>query len=92
MAEKTITLPMLLKGIENCESYHALHEHILHELGQTTATDEAQHQRNLYRAGLMRPDNKGACKLKYQPNKFRASRIEDEFKEFRQEGETVVVK
>ena len=91
MAEN-ITLSMLLKGIETCESYHQLHEFLLHGLGQITATDEAQHQRNLYRATLMRPDSKGACKLKYQPNKFKASRIEDEFKEFRHEGEVVVVK
>lgn len=89
---KTLTLEMLLKGIKECESYHKLHEFILHELGEITATDEAQHLRNLHRASLMRPDNKGACKMKYQPNTFKASRIEDEFAEFRQKDEKVVVR
>ena len=90
--KETITMAALLKGIERCESYHELHEYLLHEQGQITVTDEAQHQRNLYRAGLMRPDGKGAARLKYQPNKFAASRIEDEFAEFRHKDEIVVIK
>ena len=88
----TLTLSKILAAIEDCESYHKFHERLLHELGQITKTDEAQHKRNLYRASLMRPDNKGKCKLKYQPHKFCASYIEDEFEEFRQKGEVVVIK
>jgi len=89
MAE--ITLKKLLGMIEDNHSFHGLHEDIAHEQGHITATDEAKHTRNLYRASLMRPDNKGACKLKYQPDKYRASRIGDEFKEFRYKDETVVI-
>ena len=88
---KDITMATLLKGIGECETYHKLHEFLLHELGQVTKTDEAKHQRNLYRASLMRPDNQNKSKIKYVPNKFKASRIEDEFAEFRQEGEKVVI-
>jgi len=87
-----ITLAGLLKLIDECDSYHGLHEAIAHKQGKITATDEAQHQRNLYRASLMRPNDQGACRLKYQRNKFRASRIEDEFAEFRLKDEVVVVK
>ncbi len=88
----TFTLSKILASIEDCETYHKFHERILHELGQTTVTDEAHHKQNLYRASLMRPDNKGQCKMKYRPNTFKASRIEDEFAEFRTDDEVVVVK
>ncbi len=89
---KELTLAMLKKGIKECESYHKLHEFILHELGETTRTDEARHEQNLYRASLMRPDNQNRSRMKYEPNKFPRSRIEDEFKEFRREDEVVVVR
>lgn len=89
---ETLTLSKILGAIEDCETYHKFHERILHELGQTTITDEARHKQNLYRASLMRPDNKGQCKMKYRPHAFKASRIEDEFEEFRTPDEVVVVK
>jgi len=86
-----ITLKKLLKMIEDNHSFQGLHEDIAHEQGHITATDEAKHTRNLYRASLMRPDDKGACKIKYVPNKYKASCIEDEFAEFRTKDEKVVV-
>lgn len=89
---REITGELLIELLLKNDSYHGLHEDIAHELGQITKTDEAHHTQNLYRAGLMRPDNQGRSKMKYQPHTFRASRIEDEFAEFRQPKEKVVVK
>ena len=87
-----ITLKDIIKAIENNETFHNLHEEILHKAGKITKTDEAQHQRNLYRAEQMRPDNRGQSRIKYRPNTFKASRIEDEFAEFRQKDEKVIIK
>lgn len=87
---KEITKEKLIEMILKNESYHHLHEDIAHELGQITKTDEAQHTRNLYRAELMRPHSKNETRMQYTPYKFKGSRIEDEFAEFRTPDEKAV--
>ncbi|MCK5606121.1 hypothetical protein KAR91_29755 [Candidatus Pacearchaeota archaeon] len=79
-------IELLLKN----DSYHRLHEDIAHELHQITRTDEAIHTKNLYKASLMRPDNKGNVRRQYVPFTYEASRIEDEFAEFRTPAEKAV--
>ena len=90
MAE--ITLAALLKLIDECDTFHQLHEEIAHKQGKITKTDEARHQQNLYRAQQMRPNAKNQSRMPYIPNKFKASWIEDEFADFRHDGEVVVVR
>ncbi len=87
-----VTKDELIEMIVENHTFHGLHEDLAHRLGQITVTDEAQHARNLYRAELMRADNQGKCRMKYRPHVFKASRIEDEFAEFRIPDETVVIK
>ena len=70
----------ILDAIESSTSFNGFRQVIMHAQGKVTKTDEAIHQRNLYRAKMIR---EAKCKHGFLPSHHKPSPIEDEFAEFR---------